>query len=211
MVTTRSQLEHQRSLMEQDVAPDPIAQFRVWFDEAWLAGVPDAHAMTLATSTRSGDVSARVVFLKGFDERGFCFYTNYRSRKGRELEENPRAALVFFWQPLERQVRIEGTVSKLTEQESDEYFHSRPVASQIGALVSAQSSVIPHRTFLDERFKELWEQYKNAVVPRPQHWGGYRVAPHTIEFWQGRENRLHDRLVYRRNEHGGWLLERLAP
>lgn len=197
--------------MEQDVAADPIAQFRVWFDEAWHAGVPDAHAMTLATSTRSGEVSARVVLLKGFDERGFCFYTNYRSRKGRELEENPRAALVFFWQPLERQVRIEGMVSKLTDRESDEYFRSRPLASQIGALVSAQSSVIPSRAFLDERFNEVREQYKNAVVPRPQHWGGYRVAPHTVEFWQGRENRLHDRLVYRRNDRGRWLIERLSP
>lgn len=190
---------------------DPISQFRLWFDDALHAGVPDANAMTLATATPAGVVSARVVLLKGFDERGFCFYTNYLSRKGRELEENPRAALVFYWQPLDRQVRIEGDVSKVAEAESDEYFRSRPVLSQIGALASRQSAPISGRDVLDKCFNELAAQFKDGVVPRPAHWGGYRVAPHTVEFWQGRENRLHDRLVYYKQSDGGWRIQRLAP
>ncbi len=212
MVTTTSHLDRARRLLrEQDVAPDPILQFRLWFDDALHAGVPDANAMTLATATRTGAVSARVVLLKGFDERGFCFYTNYLSRKGRELQENPRAALVFYWQPLDRQVRIEGDVSTVTEEESDAYFRSRPILSQIGALASPQSTTIAGRDVLETRFHELAAQFKDGPVPRPAHWGGYRVAPHTVEFWQGRDNRLHDRLVYHKQPDGGWSIERLAP
>jgi pyridoxamine 5'-phosphate oxidase len=212
MGTTGVQSDHtRRPLRKHDLASDPITQFRLWFEEAIHAGLPDANAMTLATATRSGKVSARIVLLKGFDQRGFCFYTNYLSRKGRELEENPHAALVFYWQPLDRQVRIEGDVTKLTAAESDQYFHSRPLLSQIGALASPQSATLPGREVLDKRFDELAEQFKDGFVPRPEHWGGYRVAPHTVEFWQGRENRLHDRLVYYKQSTGGWKIERLAP
>ncbi len=212
MVATTPRVDRARqSLSEHNVMRDPIAQFRLWFDDALHAGVPDANAMTLATATRTGVVSARIVLLKGFDERGFVFYTNYLSRKGRELEENPLAALVFYWQPLDRQVRVEGVVGRVTEAESDAYFRSRPVLSQIGALASPQSTPIAGREILDARFHELQAQYKNGVVPRPEHWGGYRVAPHTVEFWQGREYRLHDRLVYRKDSNGGWKIERLAP
>jgi pyridoxamine 5'-phosphate oxidase len=212
MVTTTTHVDRaRRSLSEHDLHRDPIAQFRIWFDEALHAGVPDANAMTLATATRSGVVSARIVLLKGFDERGFVFYTNYLSRKGRDLEENPLAALVFYWQPLDRQVRIEGVVGRVTDAESDEYFHSRPLLSQIGALASPQSTPIAGRESLDRRFDELAAQFKNGSVPRPEHWGGYRVAPHTVEFWQGREHRLHDRLVYHKESNGRWKIQRLAP
>lgn len=197
-------------LLEKDAAANPVVQFQRWFDDATKAGIPDANAMTLATANRAGKPSARIVLLKSFDERGFCFFTNYESEKGKQLAENPDAALVFFWQSLHRQVRIEGVVARMTNAESDEYFHSRPRDSQVGALVSPQSCVIPGREFLDERFRQLSERYKGTVVPRPEHWGGYRLAPHTIEFWQGRENRLHDRLVYRKAD-DGWKIERLAP
>lgn len=199
-----------RALLEGQLTSDPLIQFRLWFDEAIDAGIPDANAMTLATATPDGKPSARVVLLKSIDDRGFCFFTNYRSRKGRELDQNPNAALVFFWQPLHRQVRIEGTVERLTSEESDAYFHSRPLESQIGALVSPQSSVIPNREYLDERFSRLADEHKNGVIPRPGHWGGYRVIPFSIEFWQGRESRLHDRFVFHR-EGSNWRSERLAP
>lgn len=212
MVTTHRNLERAwRALLESDLAPDPITQFRLWFDEALHAGIPDANAMTLATATRDGKVSARVVLLKSFDEQGFCFYTNYESRKGRELEENPHAALVFFWQPLDRQVRIEGVAVKLPQEQSDEYFRSRPLLSRIGALASPQSRVVPNREALDETFRELATRYADGNVPRPASWGGYRVVPYSIEFWQGRENRLHDRIRYRKQGTTGWAMERLAP
>jgi pyridoxamine 5'-phosphate oxidase len=167
--------------------------------------------MTLATATRNGEVSARIVLLKSFDERGFCFFTNYESKKGKMLTENPHAALVFYWQPLDRQVRIEGTVTKMSAEESDAYFRSRPADSQIGALASPQSQTIPNRDFLESRFKQLEEQHNDNIIPRPANWGGYRLAPTSIEFWQGQPSRLHDRLVYRKLDDGRWKIERLAP
>jgi pyridoxamine 5'-phosphate oxidase len=196
-------------LTEQTVARDPFSQFEHWFDEANAANIPDANAMTLATATRTGIISARIVLLKGFDERGFCFFTNLESAKGKQLAKNPRAALVFFWQPLHRQVRIEGVVKKMSRAEADEYFATRPLGSQIGAWASPQSEAIPDREFLENRAKEFEKKF-GARVPRPPHWGGYRVVPDSIEFWQGRENRLHDRLVYRKTRRG-WKMERLAP
>lgn len=167
--------------------------------------------MTLATATREGIPDARMVLLRGFDERGFVFYTNYESRKAAELAENPLAALVLYWGPLTRQIRIEGTVATLTPEESDAYFRSRPFGHKLGALASPQSQVIPDREFLEDRLQKLLANYpSDADVPRPAHWGGYRVAPHAIEFWQGRANRLHDRLRYRKKG-DGWIIERLAP
>ena len=166
--------------------------------------------MTLATATRFGLPSARIVLLKSFDQRGFVFYTNYNSRKGNELEENSRACLLFYWPQLWRQVRIEGTVERVSEEESDQYFHSRPLGSKIGAWASAQSSTIDNRAALEKRFEEFnWKFGDN--VPRPPHWGGYRVKPNTIEFWQGQENRLHDRLIYALGDDDAWVIERLAP
>jgi len=167
--------------------------------------------MTLATATRSGAPSARMVLLKGIDARGFCFYTNYRSRKGRELAENPRAALVLYWPALDRQIRIAGRVSKLTAKESGEYFHSRPAGSQFSAAVSPQSEVVESRAVLERKLAELQRQYPDAVPPRPKHWGGYLVRPEEIEFWRQGEFRLHDRLRYRRRRGGSWTVERLAP
>lgn len=166
--------------------------------------------MTLATATRDGHPSARMVLLKGFDARGFVFYTNYESRKGGELEQNPQAALVFFWVELERQVRVEGRVERAAPAESDAYFASRPLGSQIGAWASAQSRVIAGREPLERRTAELEDEYAGREVPRPSQWGGYRVVPHVIEFWQGRPSRLHDRLRYRQKD-GGWIVERLSP
>jgi pyridoxamine 5'-phosphate oxidase len=197
-------------LHESQVAADPVEQFRRWFDQA-LASVPHAEAFTLATATTDGLPSARVVFLRQFDERGFVFYTNYDSRKGHELLENPRAALVFYWEPLERQVRVEGDVEQVTAAESDAYFAGRPRGSCLAAWASQQSRVVPSRETLELRVRELEGQYEGQPVPRPPHWGGYRVRPRLIEFWQGRLNRLHDRLCYRRADDGGWVLERLAP
>lgn len=197
------------ALGERDIAPDPFTQFSRWFNDA--ASVPDANAMTLATATRTGKVSARVVLLKGFDERGFSFFTNYESRKGRELTENPHAALVFYWQPLGRQVRIEGIVTRMSEEESDAYFRTRPVGSQLGALASPQSQPIPNREFLETRYNEVAERFTHDPVPRPKHWGGYRLAPHAVEFWQSRENRLHDRILYTKTESDRWQVVRLAP
>jgi len=198
------------ALLESNVLPDPIAQFDRWFNDATLAGLPEANAMTLATVDTSGAPSARIVLLKGFDQRGFVFFTNYSSRKGRELLANPRAALCFFWESLERQVRIEGTVEKTTRQESEEYFHSRPIGSQIGAWVSQQSEAIESREALDRRAEELLAKFVNTGVPLPDFWGGFRVVPHTIEFWQGRPSRLHDRLQYVR-EGDRWKIRRLCP
>ena len=198
------------ALLESNVLPDPIAQFDRWFNDATLAGLPEANAMTLATVDTSGAPSARIVLLKGFDQRGFVFFTNYSSRKGRDLAANPRAALCFFWESLERQVRIEGTVEKTTRQESEDYFHSRPIGSQIGAWVSQQSEAIESREALDRRAEELLAKFVNTGVPLPDFWGGFRVVPHTIEFWQGRPSRLHDRLQYVR-EGTRWKIRRLCP
>jgi pyridoxamine 5'-phosphate oxidase len=197
-------------LTESDVAPDPVEQFRRWFDEALEADLHEPNAFVLATATRDGLPSARVVLLKGLDERGFVFYTNYEGRKGRELEENPRAALLFYWGELERQVRIEGTVSRVSEEESDAYYASRPRGSRLGAWASEQSRVVEGREVLESRIGDLEAEYEGREVPRPPFWGGYRVNPAAIEFWQGRENRLHDRIVYRR-ESGRWKTERLQP
>jgi pyridoxamine 5'-phosphate oxidase len=197
-------------LRESDADPDPIEQFRGWFGEALAADLHEPNAMTLATATADGRPSARVVLLKGFDERGFVFYTNYGGRKSRELEANPRAALVFYWGELERQVRVEGRVSRVPDGESDAYFAGRPRGSQLGALASEQSRPVRDRGALERRLRELEGEYEGREVPRPAFWGGYRIEPETIEFWQGRENRLHDRLRYRRSE-GGWKIERLQP
>ncbi len=199
-----------RGLSESELDPDPIRQFQRWFDEAASAGLIEPNAMTLATATRDGHPSARMVLLKGFDARGFVFYTNYESRKGGELEQNPQAALVFFWVELERQVRVEGRVERAAPAESDAYFASRPLGSQIGAWASAQSRVIAGREPLERRTAELEDEYAGREVPRPSQWGGYRVVPHVIEFWQGRPSRLHDRLRYRQKD-GGWIVERLSP
>lgn len=197
-------------LNETDVDPDPIKQFQRWLNQAIAAELPEPNAMTLATATSNGTPSARIVLLKGLDERGFVFYTNYESRKGQELTENPQAVLVFLWTVVERQVRIEGRVEPVAAAETDAYFQSRPLESRLGAWASNQSRVIPSREVLEQRFAELKATYADEDVPRPSHWGGYRVTPHQIEFWQGRTSRLHDRLRYRL-EQGNWLLERLAP
>jgi pyridoxamine 5'-phosphate oxidase len=197
-------------LSESDVDADPVEQFRRWFDEALEADLHEPNAMTVATATPDGRPSARVVLLKGFDERGFVFYTNYEGRKGRELEENPRAALLFYWGELERQVRIEGTVSRTSEGESDAYYASRPRGSRLGAWASEQSRAVEGREVLEGRVRDLDAEYEGREVPRPAFWGGYRVEPEAVEFWQGRESRLHDRISYRRGD-GGWEIERLQP
>ena len=198
-------------LEERDLAPDPIEQFRTWFAEATAAGIAEPNAMTLATADASGVPSARVVLLKVIDPRGLAFFTNYDSRKGRELAENPRAALCFFWQPLERQVRIEGTVEKVDRAESEAYFAARPRQAQIGAWVSQQSRPITSRAELERLEAELQQRFAGVAVPLPDYWGGYRVVPHAIEFWQGRPSRLHDRLLYTRSENGDWTIRRLSP
>jgi len=196
-------------LSEAELAPEPFAQFGRWFDAALASGVALPNAMTLATATRSGRPSARAVLLKGFDTAGFVFYTNYNSRKGRELTENPQAMLLFCWEELERQVRIEGRVERVPAAESDAYFSSRPLGARLSAVVSAQSEPVADRAALEKKLQAATTQY-GELPPRPPHWGGYRVIPEWFEFWQGRENRLHDRLCYRRAP-GGWNIERLAP
>lgn len=199
-------------LTKGNVNPDPFGQFEAWFAELSAHGLSeqDATSMTLATADRSGRPSARIVLLKSFDDQGFVFFTNYNSRKGQDLDENSRACLLFYWSPLWRQVRIEGAVEKVSAEESDQYFHSRPLGSKIGAWASDQSEPVENRAQLEQRFEECELKFGDNV-PRPAHWGGYRLKPDTIEFWQGRENRLHDRLRYSLQDDGSWVIERLAP
>ena len=197
-------------LLETDVDADPINQFEKWFKDALSAQLYEPNVMTLATADRFGKPSARIVLLKGFDQNGFTFYTNYESHKGKELKENPQATLVFFWAELERQIRIDGVVSKVDAQVSDDYFHSRPKGSQIGAIASPQSKTIEKREVLEENVLQLNTQYADLEIPRPEHWGGYLVEPLNIEFWQGRPSRLHDRINYTL-EDGKWIINRLAP
>jgi len=198
-------------LAEKDLARDPFRQFEKWFQEAEASKLVEPNAMVLASATRDGRPSARAVLLKSVDGRGFVFFTNYESRKGRELDANPRASLVFPWFAFERQVIVEGPVAKVPREESESYFHSRPLASQLAAWASAQSSIIPGRKALEEAMKDLENKYAGRKVPVPPHWGGFRLAPETVEFWQGRRSRLHDRLRYRRGSDGSWTVERLAP
>lgn len=198
-------------LTESSVSSSPFEQFSRWFDEAMAAALPEPTAMTLATASESGQPSARVVLLKGITERGFIFFTNYASHKGQDLDATPLAALLFFWPELERQIRIEGWVEQLTPEESFAYFTSRPLASQIGAWASAQSTVVPSKEFLEERYAEMQQRFADGTVPLPPTWGGYRVIPATFEFWQGRPSRMHDRIRYRRDEEDAWIVERLSP
>lgn len=212
----------QATLSETEVGDDPLLFFQKWFSEAEASGITEVNAMTLATANMWGLPSARIVLLKGLDEEGFVFFTNYDSEKGRQIAEEESVALLFFWKELERQVRIEGVARKISAQESDDYFHSRPKGSQIGAVASPQSQVIEGRTELEEKVKELEAQYTDSEIPRPEHWGGYRVIPEKVEFWQGRNNRLHDRIVFYREPetdngegelpgYSAWEKFRLAP
>jgi pyridoxamine 5'-phosphate oxidase len=201
-----------KSFDESAAAVDPFAQFTAWWDEATNASIDEVNAMTLATISKEGKPSARIVLLKGYTEEGFVFFTNYNSNKGQEISNNHHVALLFFWKELERQVRIEGVVQKISATESDAYFLSRPMGSRIGACVSPQSQIIPDRAFLEDNFKQVSEKYPDgSMVPRPAHWGGYIVRPEAMEFWQGRSSRLHDRLKYTIDSSGNWKRERLAP
>ncbi|MEP7277586.1 MAG: pyridoxamine 5'-phosphate oxidase [Bacteroidota bacterium] len=201
----------QQSLLETELEKKPVLQFEKWWNEALHAGIDEANAMTLATASATGLPAARIVLLKGFDERGFVFFTNYESFKGMQLQENPRACLVLFWKELERQVRITGLVEKTTPAESDDYYNIRPVASRIGAWASPQSRIVSSRDWLAENEKRFASEFPDETIPRPPYWGGYRVKPITMEFWQGRPSRLHDRIQYSLQETGNWQLERLAP
>jgi pyridoxamine 5'-phosphate oxidase len=198
-------------LSEKDLARDPFRQFEKWFQEAEAAKIPEPNAMVLATAGHDGRPSTRTLLLKGLDGRGFVFYTSFESRKGRELEASPRASLLFPWIALERQVMVEGPATKVAREETEAYFHSRPRLSQLAAWASPQSTILSGRAILDEAMKTLEKKYAGAEVPLPPYWGGFRVAPETVEFWQGRRNRLHDRLRYRREKNGDWIIERLAP
>ena len=200
-----------KTLSEKDILRNPFAQFENWWQEALVSGIEDANAMTLATASSDGIPSARIVLLKGFTETGFQFFTNYNSFKGQQLLENPRACLVFFWKELERQVRITGLISKLNEDDSNAYFDSRPEGSQIGAWASPQSQVIADRQWLEENERSIREKFKDKPIHRPSYWGGYLLRPINMEFWQGRPNRLHDRIQYNLLTDGAWLIERLAP
>ena len=197
-------------LIESALDADPIIQFQRWYKDAIDGGIPQADAMTLATATKEGKPSARIVLMKMVDARGFTFYTNYQSRKGRELAENPRAALIFYWEAVGRQVRIEGAVEKIPAAESDAYFNGRPLENKLSSLASPQSEPVT-REELDERYEELKRYYAKATVPRPEHWGGYRVYPEGMEFWQRRFARLNDRVAYERRKDGSWKITRLAP
>jgi pyridoxamine 5'-phosphate oxidase len=200
-----------QTLRETDIEPNPIDQFQKWWTEAVNSQIDEVNAMTLATASSDGMPSARIMLLKGFDKNGFVFFTNYKSYKAMHLEENPKACLVFFWKELERQVRITGLVKRVSEKDSDEYFLSRPLGSQIGAWTSSQSQVIESREWLENRYLQLTEEYKQKKLKRPPHWGGYVVTPVIIEFWQGRPSRLHDRIQYSLEEDGSWKIERLSP
>jgi pyridoxamine 5'-phosphate oxidase len=200
-----------RSLTEADVRADPIEQFDLWFDEALKSQVMEPNAMTLATSSRTGEPSARTVLLKGVDAGGFVFFTNYESPKGQDLDENPRAALLFFWPELERQVRISGPVSRVEREASEKYFATRPVDSQCAAWAATQSAELPSRDVLERQFAEIKQRFDGSTVPCPPNWGGYRVTAERVEFWQGRPGRLHDRLLYTRHPDGTWARTRLAP
>jgi pyridoxamine 5'-phosphate oxidase len=200
-----------RQLSEADAAITPIQQFEKWWDEAIASEIDEVNAMTLATASSDGFPSARIVLLKGFDENGFIFFTNYKSFKGTQLDENPKACLVLFWKELERQVRITGIVQKASSGASDAYFQSRPLASQLGAWASPQSQVIENRVWLEEKYSELSKEMNEKNLQRPAHWGGYIVKPVIVEFWQGRPSRLHDRIQYSLEENGNWKIERLAP
>lgn len=200
-----------QSLDEKDVQPDPMKQFEKWWQDVLGSTIEEVNAMTLATANKNGRPSARIVLLKGFAKDGFIFFTNYESHKGSELLENPQASLVFFWKELERQIRIEGIIEKVSAKESDEYFFSRPAESQVGAWASPQSNVISNRHVIEENAKKYETQFAASPITRPPHWGGYRLKPQLIEFWQGRPSRLHDRLQYTLQQNGEWKIERLAP
>ncbi|TKC10279.1 pyridoxamine 5'-phosphate oxidase [Pedobacter polaris] len=210
MIQSLRQDYRSAELSEKDADKSPIKQFEKWFTAAIDAQLYEPNVMTLATADKSGKPNARIVLLKGFDENGFSFYTNYLSQKGKEIKKNPQACLVFFWAELERQVRIEGKIEKLSKEASEKYFHSRPVESQIGAIVSPQSQIITNRQLLETKVKELTAQYEGKTIPKPAHWGGYIVKPTSIEFWQGRTSRLHDRIKYDLIN-GKWQTNRLAP
>lgn len=199
------------ALDEQTAGTDPISFFDKWFIEADTSGISEVNAMTLATVGAGGTPHARIVLLKGIDERGFSFFTNYQSHKGNQIDANPNVALLFFWKELERQVRIEGTISKLPSQESDEYFQSRPAGSRLGAWSSPQSRVIETREVLDANYAQYQQQFADGKIPRPPHWGGYLVTPTRIEFWQGRSSRMHDRILFSLLPDGTWQRSRLAP
>lgn len=207
-----SRYEHAvQGLRRRDLDPDPIKQFSNWFTAAIEAGIRDINAMSLATATPDGRPSVRIVLLKGFDQDGFVFFTNYQSEKGKQLDANPRAALGFYWIELDRQIRVNGAAEKTSREESEHYFHSRPPGSQLGAWASRQSEVIDGRRVLDARMAEVTERYRDKPIPLPPQWGGYRLKPEAIEFWQGRANRLHDRFRYTRRADGTWCIERLSP
>jgi pyridoxamine 5'-phosphate oxidase len=199
------------SLSEHEVEKDPMAQFERWWAEALNSEITEVNAMTLATASSDGVPSARIVLLKGFDKDGFIFFTNYNSYKGKDLDDNPRACLVFFWKELERQVRITGIVKKLDDKANDEYYFSRPEGSQLGAIASPQSQVIENREWLEKRVAEVTSEFSDKKIVRPEHWGGYIVQPVSVEFWQGRSSRLHDRIQYSLMESGEWMVQRLAP
>jgi len=200
-----------QTLLESDVDPHPLRQLKVWWDEGMALGLPDSDAVTLATATRDGIPSARMVLLKGHDERGLVFFTNYGSQKARELTDNRRACIVLFWAPLHRQIRVIGTVAKATREESEAYFRTRPRGSQIGAWASQQSAVLESRAALEAQVAEIDKTYAGKDVPLPPHWGGFRLTPTSVEFWQGRDSRLHDRLRYTRRADASWRIERLSP
>jgi pyridoxamine 5'-phosphate oxidase len=199
------------ALNKTSIDPNPLRQFQRWLNEAIAAQLPEPNAMILATVDSQGSPSARAMLLKGLEDQGFVFFSNYLSIKGRQLAENPRAALVFLWKELERQVRVEGTVRRISRAESEAYFYSRPLGNRLGALASQQSQVVASRKVLEERFAALNQRFADGNIPMPEHWGGYRLIPVKIEFWQGRQNRLHDRLRYWLQADGSWLLERLEP
>ena len=199
------------SLLEKDAAKDPVQQFERWWEEAVNSKIDEVNAMTLATATKLGIPSARIVLLKAYEKDGFVFFTNYNSQKGKDIEANPFVSLLFFWKELERQIRIDGRIEKISEADSEAYFNSRPEGSKIGAWSSPQSSVIADRSVIENNFLQNEEKFRDKEIPRPSHWGGYIVKPVSFEFWQGRSSRLHDRLKYTQNAGAGWTIERLAP